>query len=166
MTYTTASLRCGRTAPNKKIFHPTTLLTGLHDVWNEISLLEDSLLVVNNKRIYIPVGCQKKILELLHESHCGMNKTYATAKSRYYWPGLCNDIANCINKCEACQFHWVNLPNDIKVKTFANQLMEHVSINIFQSKNNHFLVMVDRFSRYPWISRMDDLSTNTTSFQS
>ena len=44
----------------------------------------------------------KPILNLLHVSHVGVNKTYDLACSLYYWPGMLNDIKQRIDGCEAC----------------------------------------------------------------
>ena len=37
--------------------------------------------------------------------------------------------------------------------------MEMISVDLFQSKGQHYLVTVDRFSGYIWVDRLRDLST-------
>ena len=65
--------------------------------------------------------------------------------------GLQNDVANLINACESCQSLQPSLPNDNEIKSSATYPMEKVAIDLFQHKNIHYLMMVDRYSGYLWI---------------
>ena len=56
--------------------HPARCLC---NVWDNVSLIGGCLLVVDNRRIIVPQYVRKEILNLLHEGHAGMTKTYATA---------------------------------------------------------------------------------------
>ena len=105
----------------------------LQDIWQRLSLLDDGLiLVMDNKRILVPRGMRKEVLKLLHEGHSGMSQTYATAKQRYFWPGIQNDIANVVNKCEGCQIYCTSLPQDNQIPTKAFYPMERVAVDLFQ----------------------------------
>ena len=131
----------------------------LLEVWKNLSMMNDSLLVVDNKRIFVPKGSRRRVLDLLHESHCGLAKTFASARERFFWPGLKNDVANVVNTCEACQIHRPSLPADKEMNTSAFYPMERVAVDLFECKNTHYLAMVDRFSGYPWIQRMRNISS-------
>ena len=65
---------------------------------------EDGLLTFKNI-IYIPdaTDLRRIVMDEIHQapysSHLGYQKTIATAKKQYFWPGMKNDIANYISKC-------------------------------------------------------------------
>ena len=132
----------------------------LKDVWKTISLLDDSLLAIENRKLLIPRRSRQEILRILHEGHCGISKTVATARKRYFWPGMRNDIVNLINKCDLCQQFRPGLRNDNIIPTTASYPMERVAVDLFQHRNIHYLVMVDRYSGYPLIKKLVSLTGN------
>ncbi|MBD4635682.1 hypothetical protein GUG46_00355, partial [Xanthomonas citri pv. citri] len=42
------------------------------------------------------------MLQKLHESHMGVNKTQKRAKQLFYWPGMSVDVENVVLKCQKC----------------------------------------------------------------
>lgn len=68
---------------------------------NEITM-EGDLLYWNN-RLLIPKKTRRDILELLHETHLGVNKTKLKARQHCYWPGINSNIENFVLSCNICQ---------------------------------------------------------------
>ena len=70
-------------------------------------LEEDKLLTYKN-RIYIPnvVDLRRIVLDKIHQApysdHPGYQKTIATTRKQYFWPGMKKDIAEYISKCMKC----------------------------------------------------------------
>jgi hypothetical protein len=60
-------------------------------------------------RIYVPNSQELKniILGEIHNvpyvGHLGYQKTIATLKSQYYWPGMKKEVVDFIAKCLECQ---------------------------------------------------------------
>ena len=48
--------------------------------------------LLDSRRIVLPLPAIRPILNLLHTSHSGINKTITLARGLYYWPGMVNDI--------------------------------------------------------------------------
>ena len=70
-------------------------------VWGQISLSNDGVLIVDGNKLYMPPGAPRKdVLRQMHEGHCGYGKT---ARFLYYWPSMKYDIGAMIDRCEACQ---------------------------------------------------------------
>ena len=136
--------------------HPARRLLS---VWPQLSLVNDGLLCVDAKRIFVPIACRKSILNKLHVAHPGITKMYHTARTFYFWPGLKNDIVNLVSACDACQVHRASLPIDNLVPTVASAPMELVSVDLFQFGNSHYLVLVDRFSNFPLVSKLSSLTS-------
>ena len=44
-------------------------------IWDNLSVLDDTLLVLNDSRLVVPKQCQEDVLKNLHSSHSGISKT-------------------------------------------------------------------------------------------
>lgn len=80
--------------------------------------LENNLLFFDN-RIMVPSSMRIKMLNLIHESHFGINKTVKRAKSLLYWPNMAQDIENVIVKCKICEKFQAN---NAKEKLISHEL--------------------------------------------
>ena len=54
-------------------------------------------------QVIIPEPLQEDILNQLHESHMGIEKTRRLARQSVYWPGMNDDISQMIKRCGICQ---------------------------------------------------------------
>ena len=130
-------------------------------VWDNIALDDSNNLLLYSNRIIVPAGYRKTLLELLHLSHSGITKTRELAKHLYYWPGITTDIKKMVESCSECQRSKPSLPRDANIHTTASTAMESVSADLFQAAGKHYLVMVDRYSGFPFVSKLKRLDTHT-----
>ena len=69
---------------------------------------EDGLLTYKG-RIYVPdvAGLRRVVMDEIHQApysgHPGYQKTIATARKQYFWPGMKRDMAEYIFRCMKCQ---------------------------------------------------------------
>ncbi|KAJ8356519.1 hypothetical protein SKAU_G00193130 [Synaphobranchus kaupii] len=56
-------------------------------------------------RVIIPQPARKIVLEQLHQSHPGVSRMKALARSYIWWPKLDEDIENLVKTCSTCQAH-------------------------------------------------------------
>ena len=95
----------------------------------------------------------KPILQLLHASHSGMNKTLVLARSLYYWPGMVNDVKQLISRCTACARVQPSQPFTPMVtsppSSHLGYPMQHVGLDLFSYGNKQHLICVDHWSGYP-----------------
>ena len=54
-------------------------------------------------RVIIPESLQSQVLKSLHESHPGISRMKAIARSYFWWNGLDKDIENLGKSCQTCQ---------------------------------------------------------------
>ena len=77
-----------------------------HKVWEKLGVLdekENSLLTYDVKHLVIPVSKRDQIMKILHLSHQGATKTYAAARSRYFWPSMKEDAKRITENCQVCK---------------------------------------------------------------
>ncbi len=68
---------------------------------HELSLLQGCVLW--GARVIVPIQGRQKVLEELHDTHPGVSKMKALARSYVWWPGLDDDIASLVKSCGRCQ---------------------------------------------------------------
>jgi transposase InsO family protein len=132
--------------------------------YETLSIHESGLVIIDGHRIVVPKACRDSILRELHKPHAGIHKTRKLAKTRYYWPGMCDVIARMVEACEDCQAVRQVNPMErpfISRKTEADKPMDNVSVDLFELKGKHYLVMVDRFSSFPFLSKLTTKGTDT-----
>ena len=61
----------------------------------------DGLVLLDSRRIVLPIPAVKPVLQLLHFSHSGVNKTLTLARGLYFWPGMVN-IKQLVSTCREC----------------------------------------------------------------
>ena len=155
-----AALSEGKDCANLPPSHPARQFKGM---WNNLSV-DSGLLVYNGTRIVIPAKARAEVLEALHKSHVGSVKMLATARPLYYWPGMANDIRQKADGCAACV--------EVKPKQQKEPLtpatpyadlfpMAEMGADLFELNGRHFLVLVDRYSGYPFTWELGSLKTDT-----
>ena len=59
------------------------------------------------EQLVLPSRCRTAVLKLAHATplagHLGRNKTIRRVLQRFYWPGVCRDVANHCRCCPECQ---------------------------------------------------------------
>lgn len=116
-------------------------------VWRELSIHETGLIVIDNI-IVPPFGCRKKIIELLHIGHCGINKSIQLAKERFYWPGMISEIRSSVEDCKKCLALRKSQQREKQETQKAKEPMSHIGSDIFEYKQKKCIVITDRYSSY------------------
>ena len=71
-----------------------------------------------------------------------------------------NEVTQEISSCEACQRLLPSQPHEpMKEESVGNHPMEQVGADLFQFQGEDWLVMVDRYSGYPWTRKLHKTDT-------
>lgn len=61
-------------------------------------------------KLIVPTSLRSYMLDLIHESHLGIEKCKARAREVVYWPGMSNKIHDYVLKCKTCEkFRLINV---------------------------------------------------------
>lgn len=114
---------------------------------NEIT--EDEGLLFYNDRVIIPRSLRNELLNKLHESHFGIDKTKARARQVVFWPGITKEIENFILSCSICEkFRSKNVREPLISHEIPELPFNKVGIDIFEFGGDSYLALVDYLSKW------------------
>ena len=113
----------------------------------------DDGLVVYGARLVIPTDLRRGVLERLHKSHQGVERTKRRARLSVYWPGIGKDVADIVTACNQCR---QRLPSHAREPMWREddkptRVFESVSTDYFHAGGHTYLVYVDRLSGWPYL---------------
>lgn len=156
------AIKDGKTPHNLPLNH---IARSYSKIWEMLSLYEDDnhvLVLFDGHRIVVPKDIRSDILQMLHVSHQGLVKTRQLARRCYYWPGMNASIKNLIDGCRTCVEFLPSQPHEpFRDCVVPNTPMTNVGIDLFDALGKKYLVMVDRFSGYLFVSKVKNSSTST-----
>ncbi|UYV63839.1 K02A2.6-like [Cordylochernes scorpioides] len=126
----------------------------------KLELTVDGECLVWGMRVVIPPSLRIKILNCLHETHSGMNKMKAVARSHFWWPNLDTQIEFLVNKCRSCQ-QSQDGPNKVKWQPWrwSTRPWQRIHIDFANKENINLLIVVDSHSK--WIEAIPMRETTT-----
>ena len=117
-------------------------------------------IIFKGRQVVVPQPLRADILEQLHTSHMGIERTRRLARDAVYWPGINKDIENIVKTCQACQEnqdqqHKEPLePHEVPPTPWTK-----LAADLFHLDGTDFLLITDYHSKFPVLRKMH----NTTS---
>ena len=117
--------------------------------------------------VIVPPSLQEKVLQELHETHPGISRMKALARSYVWWPNMDSDIELTVSSCSTHQSMRSD-PSPVQIQiqihpwTFPAQ---PVSIHVdFAGPMSGctYLVVVDAYSNFPEVVKMSTTSAKAT----
>ena len=97
----------------------------------------------------MPVSLQNFTLDLIHESHLGMEKSKSKARQLLYWVRMTHGIEDVSNCVECCKYKKVQLKEPMISHAIPPERFFKVGIDITTYRNSDYFVIVDYFFKYP-----------------
>ena len=95
--------------------------------------------------------------------HSGIDKMTLRARESVFWPGILNDIRTLAETCTVCQENSKSQPKEIQQQTEVPlHAWERLGIDLLELNKEHFLLVVDYYSRFPVLRKVNSLSIATT----
>ena len=134
-------------------------LKGLLDILS----ISDGLVLMDSKRIVLPLPAVKPILKLLHSSHSGITKSTNLARGLYFWPGMTNDIKQLVSAFQDCVHVLQSQPsNPMSTSAPSSHFgfpMLHVVLGLFSFAGKDYLICVDHWRGYPLYQLLRSLTS-------
>ena len=124
--------------------------------------IDDGLLVCG-ARLVIPLSLRREVLERLHDSHQGIDRTKRRARQTVYWPNIDQEITNLVSSCRACHERLPSLPKEpFLTDPQPTRVFQSVSADFFHHAGKTFLVYADRLSGWPIVVSCKREATSRT----
>ena len=119
-------------------------------------------LVLKGNHIVIPAILRNDLLTVVHESHLGICKTLDYVRTCIFRPNITNDIKDMISHCRACAQHQDKQPNETIVSEPELKPWTSFSIDNFEHKGRHYLIILDRCTKFVVVKCVHSYDANTT----
>ena len=112
--------------------------------------------------IVIPASLRTKTLNTLHSSHMGETTRIECARTVLFWPKMQKDIISHLSSCCPCAEFKIKqkpepLSHDIPMVPWHSLTLDN-----FEFKGTHYLIVYDHFSRFILVKKSDFLSARST----
>ena len=138
--------------PNQRDSFPSSV----KPFWNyrdERSVIKG--LVFKGERIVIPAALRKDMLKRIHIGHMGMLKCKKREKEDMFWPSMNSQIEDIVDNCPACTENQGSNPKEPMIPhKLPERPWQNVATDLFELDNEHYLIVVDYYSRYFELDRM------------
>ena len=128
-------------------------------MWDRLSVHENALVVLDSNRIVVPATFRVSLLAALHEGHGGILRAKKLATMHWYWPGMTAAVQNMVEACDKCQTHRASLQLEPPYMRPASRgPWDDVAMDLFTVGGREYLLLVDRFSGFPFVHLLNNLS--------
>lgn len=130
---------------HRKVLKP--ILAPYWNIRNELS--EADGLLFKGRQLIIPKAMRSNVLDLIHESHLGIEKCKACARAIVYWPGMSRDIHDTVAMCKTCLTHRHKNQKELMIPhTIPDHPWQKLGSDVFEHKGKPYLVVVDYYSKF------------------
>ena len=134
-------------------------------IWPRLSTFDakdgKELIVLDSAKIFVPKSARNVIIQGLHLGHPGINKMKQKAGDYYFWPKMHEDIERKVKQCAECAKFQAS-QQIVRPRTEQAQApMTHVGIDLCHFKGTEYLVMVCRYSGWPFVCQLRSTTTDS-----
>ena len=112
-------------------------------------------------RIVVPLSLRPEVLKQIYDGHFGITNCVERAKSSVYWSGYDDAIRNMVSSCNLCQKNRNSNPASAIYPTEIPEYpFQKVTSDLFEFRGDHYLLVVDYYSKWPCVTRINSLTTS------
>ena len=132
---------------------------------DELSIAEDSGIILRGSRIVLPNSLRQKAIEIAHEGHQGVVKTKRLLREKVWFPGIDNLVQQNIETCIPCQATGSkSKPEPLEMTDLPPEVWHTVNIDFCGPfpGGEYLLVVIDAYSRFPEVEIVSSTSSKVT----
>ena len=120
-------------------------------------------LLFKGERIIIPHTMRDEIMERIHIGHLGKEKCKARARASVFWPGINAMIDDLLDHCSTClRFQRSQQKEPLLPLDVPERPWQTIGADYFYYKGQDYLLLVDYFSKYPEVIRVNQKTAEST----
>ncbi|CAL9697210.1 unnamed protein product [Knipowitschia caucasica] len=144
--------------------HNSETLTKFKHVCSELTVTQDSDILLRDTRIVIPTTLQDRAIQLAHEGHQGIVKTKSLLRTKVWFPDIDRKVEAIVHNCLACQSNTPITQNEpLRMSPLPEAPWHNVSADFYGPlpTGEYLLVITDDYSRYPIVETVRSTSAGT-----
>ena len=118
-------------------------------------------LLLYGGRIVVPKQLQTDTLNKIHTGHQGIVQCHLRTVSSVWWPGISKDVEAYVQKCPECKKLAPNPREPLLTPPLPKHPWERVAADLFQLNGSTYLLVVDYFSRYSEVIKLNSTTSKT-----
>ena len=129
-------------------------------VGSQLTVTLDGL-VLKGSQLAIPVCLQKRVLELAHEGHQGINKTKALLREKVWFARIDAMVAKLLDEYIACSVSYDPKSREpLVMSELPSRKWSHLCADFYGPlpSGDYLLVILDEYSRFPEVEIIRSLS--------
>ena len=119
-------------------------------------LFEADNLLMRGSRIVIPPSLREETLGQIHSSHQGISKCRERARQSVWWPGISKELERVVQRCTECCKAQSQRAQPLVPTPLPELPWQKVATDLFQWKQKTFLLVIDYYSRYIEVARLNN----------
>ena len=112
----------------------------------------------------VPKQLQAETLQKIHTGHQGIVQCQLRAVTSVWWPGISKEVEAFVQKCLECMKSAPNPREPLLSTPLPKHPWERVAADLFQLNGSTYLLVVDFFSRYPEVIKLNFTTSKTVVF--
>ena len=112
-------------------------------------------LLMRGSRVVIPAALRLEMLDRIHTGHQGITKCRERARQSIWWPGLSKQLEEMVKCCTECCKTQTQTFEPLIPSCLPELPWQKVGTDLFEWKQNTYLLIVDYYSRFIEISRLN-----------
>lgn len=144
--------------------YKTDANTAIHPYWDQrhhLTVGPDEILL-SDRRLLIPATLRVEMLERVHAAHQGVVKCQERARQLMWWPMMSTQIREMVEACQMCRAASKTPVEPLMPSTLPDRPWERVAADLFEFEKQHFLLLIDYYSRWIEVRELGSLSSQTT----
>ena len=128
---------------------------------DELAVLDG--VIYRGMKIVVPPSMRPAMLALIHGTHLGIVKCKQRAREALYWPGMSAQIEDKVKDCTMCHnYAPAQQKQPLMPSPVSNLPWAMAASDIFAFEGHHYLVLVDYYSKYIEVTKLNDLTSQDT----
>ncbi len=111
--------------------------------------------LLRGRRIVVPPALCKELLTRIHDGNQGITKCRERARNSVWWLGISHDLEELVRKCDVCVKEQTQRAQPLVPSALPQLPWQLVASDLFQWKDTMYVLLVDYYSRYIEMARLD-----------
>ena len=119
-------------------------------------------LLLYNQHIVVPPSLRQVTMEKIHDGHQGIERCRARVRCSVWWPGVNKQVAERVHNCTMCAQEAQQRREPLMKSTLPDYPWQVIGTDLFELNGTKYLLVVDYFSRYPEVTKMNSTTSPAT----